>query len=536
MRTSPNLYIVLGLLSVACNEYEIKPTDPANADLSTDGVPDITVDPTSITFPELNAADGLEHTEVVIIGNQGDADLHISDVYLDDATGPFTLGAISSALVPPGSQAQFAVTFAPNTAEESIGLILIDSDDPDTPTAEVPLDGTGIAPIIQVNPEGYDFGSLYIGCDSGQPLTIRNIGNAPLIVDRFDFQTASPDLSFDAQEAINNPLPWTIPPQQNKVVFVDYAPMDEAPDAAYLTVFSNDPYTPEKLVTQEGLGERYGENIDEFIQPEEGATDILFAVDRSCSMNDEITSVQNNFAFFVTTLSSMNADYHVAATVEDSGCINGSDLYIDSSFSASDAVSTITTMINLGGNYGANTERAFMLLEAALAQSLGSGCNSGFLRDEATLALVGVSDEPEQSVNNYSYYISSFQGLKDNPDDVIMHAIGGDYPSGCGGADPYNGFYEATVATGGLFLSICSTDWSNHLTALAEGSTTDLSSFELTQWPVPETIIVRLDGLQTTVGWEYNPTDNAIDFDPDHVPEGGATITVEYTLFGDCEQ
>ena len=82
-----------------------------------------------------------------------------------------------------------------------------------------------------------------------------------------------------------------------------------------------------------------------------------------------------------------------------------------------------------------------------------------------------------------------------------------------GSADSYTGFYEATVATGGLFLSICSTDWGAHLQALAEGSTTDLSSFELTDWPVPETIIVRLDGLQTTVGWEYNPTDNSIDFD-----------------------
>ena len=62
---------------------------------------------------------------------------------------------------------------------------------------------------------------------------------------------------------------------------------------------------------------------------------------------------------------------------------------------------------------------------------------------------VSVSDE-QPSANNYSYYISSFQGLKDNPDDVIIHAIGGDYPS-VAVVDPYNGFYEATVATGGLF-------------------------------------------------------------------------------------
>ena len=45
-----------------------------------------------------------------------------------------------------------------------------------------------------------------------------------------------------------------------------------------------------------------------------------------------------------------------------------------------------------------------------------------------------------------------FQGLKTNPDDVVFHAIGGDYPSGCGGNDAYTGMYEASVATGGLFF------------------------------------------------------------------------------------
>ena len=149
---------------------------------------------------------------------------------------------------------------------------------------------------------------------------------------------------------------------------------------------------------------------------------------------------------------------------------------------------------------------------------------------------MGVSDEPEQSVNNYSYYVSLFQSLKSDPDDVIFHAIGGDYPSGCGSASAYTGFYEATVATGGLFLSICATDWGSHLEALAEGSTADLSSFELTDWPVSETISVRIDGITTTVGWEYNATDNAIDFDSDYVPEGGSTIEIEYALYGDCDE
>ena len=87
-------------------------------------------------------------------------------------------------------------------------------------------------------------------------------------------------------------------------------------------------------------------------------------------MNDDIENVQNNFGVFMTTMASLDADFHVAATVEDNGCINGSDLYIDNTFSASDAQATITTMINLGGSYGSNTERAFTLLEACLAEAV----------------------------------------------------------------------------------------------------------------------------------------------------------------------
>ena len=38
------------------------------------------------------------------------------------------------------------------------------------------------------------------------------------------------------------------------------------------------------------------------------------------------------------------------------------------------------------------------------------------------------------------------------------------------------------------------------------------------------------------MGWEYNPTDNAIDFDADYVPEGGTAIEIEYALYGDCDE
>jgi hypothetical protein len=194
-------------------------------------------------------------------------------------------------------------------------------------------------------------------------------------------------------------------------------------------------------------------------------------------------------------------------------------------------------------NYGSNTERAFMLFEAALSSdNTGTGgCNEGFYREGAALALVGVSDEPEQSVNNYAYYVSLFQSLKNDSDDVVIHAIGGDYPQGCTSsdgsttADPYTGMYEATVATGGLMLSICDESFGDHLQAVAEVTGDPASSFELTGYPAENTLVVTVNGFTTTTGWAYNAVDNTIDFEEDYVPEGGSTIEVSYALQGDCD-
>ncbi len=536
-----SILVAVGLSAAACNEYEIKETEETLADVDQDAAPDIAVDPVSISFDDVLAYDDgsappLVETRTVTITNEGEGDLHLGEILLEDTTGPYSWSNLSAILIQPGGEATFTVEFDPNTAGEVTNKIFINSDDPDEPVVEVEIFGNGIAPVIELTPSEFNFGTLYIGCDADQTFNVANVGTADLVVSEIAFNTASEDLIHDLNEATNGPLPWILSPGEEKQVTVSNIPYDEFQDIAYLMVDSNDPYTSTVMSTVEGTGLYFGKGTDVYEQPIKGTTDIIFAVDRSCSMYDDIENVQNNFDIFVDTMDALDADYHVAATVEDNGCINGSDLYIDRDFDPADAKATITTMINLGGSYGSNTERGFMLLESCLA-NIGSGdCNDGLIRDDATLNLVGVSDEPEQSVNNYTYYISLFQSLKDDPDDVIMHAIGGDYPSGCGSASAYTGFYEATVATGGLFLSICAVDWGSHLEDLAEGSTADLSSFALTQYPVPETIEIEVDGTTTTIGWTYNPSTNSIDFDSDYVPEGGSTIVINYALFGDCDE
>lgn len=397
----------------------------------------------------------------------------------------------------------------------------------------------GAQPVIQVTPESHDFGAPYIACGAEQTYTISNLGSADLVIHDLDFATGSADLSFDPAEDSNGALPWTLPPGGEVDVFVAYTPLDEFADTGFLTVFSNDPARPEVMVTAKGNGTLYGENVDVFEQSLKASVDVLFTLDRSGSMSDDNALVVANFGSFIDTLVGLDADYHVAVAVEDDGCILGSDPYIDNTFSASNAESTFETMADIYmtlGTYGANTERGFSLAEAALKTSniSSGGCNEGFYRENAKLSIVHVSDEPEQSINPYTYYVSLFQGMKADVDDVTIHAVAGDYPGGCGSAQAGTGYYEATVATDGLFLSICATDWGSHLESIAEASGALNDDFELTQLPASETIEVTVDGIRTTTGWAYDPGTNSVVFERDHIPAGGSTIEIEYQLMPDC--
>lgn len=528
---APMAALAVGL---GCSEHDIvDKTEPADP-LDDQAEPCITVDPARIDFEPIVVGQDVAETRIVSVSNACEGDLEIYGLELSDTSGPFTIGTIGAVLLPEGSVTDFTVTFDPATSASSSADVLIDSNDPATPTAIVELTGNGIAPIIDVDPEQYDFGNPYIGCEIEQPYVISNVGNATLEVTDFQFATPSAiDLTFDHSLT----LPVEIEPEANVQVAVNYKPLDEFEDEAFLTITSNDPFTPDYLVTATGTATEFGDHVDYYEQPIKAATDILFTLDRSCSMDAENAKVIANLDTFINTLIGVDADFHLAVAVDDTGCIRGSDVFIDNTFGESDAQAAFDTMANIYGGYGSLTEKGLAMAEAALAPSNtgGGGCNEGLYREDAYLSLVGVSDEPDQSANPYTYYVSLFQSMKDDPDEFVYNAVAGDYPSGCGGADPGTGYYEATVATGGLFLSICAKDWASHLEVLAVGSVAQKSAFGLSQAPVIETIEVTIDGINTSVGWEYDEKTQAVQFETEHIPPGGSTIEIYYQLAPPCD-
>jgi len=517
------------LFSIGCITYDLKPTNNLPADLYDGLAPDINVTPLSIDFGEHNVGTPTSAVETVLVENLGNAPLEIREIRLEDATQPYEFGLVGTVLVPEGGNTTFTVTFAPQTAGEYTTRVLIDSNDPDEPDVPVDLTGVGVAPAIQIDPAVYDFGTQYIGCDLESPLTISNVGNADLEISDYRYITASNDLSFEDNEGVNGAPPWTLAPFESMEVFVDYYPLDDYADEGYLTLSSNDPLQPEAQARQSGQGVLYGRQLDLFEQPSQGATDILFVIDNSGSMGNEQTSLADNFAYFAAGLVELDLDFQIAVITTDDPDHQGALITPSTPDIEAEFIAQATVGIN-----GSGDEMPSEMAYQCTQPGYDCGPGSEFLRDTALLSMIFISDEPDSSPSDWTDYLAYFQSLKSDSDDYIAHAISGDWPSGCSGSSATNNVYEMTVATGGLYLSVCATDWASHLEALVEGSAQDLSQFDLTAWPVPETIEVRIDGISTTVGWSYDGADRAVVFEDSAIPEGGSTIEVEYALYGDC--
>ena len=374
-------------------------------------------------------------------------------------------------------------------------------------------------PVLTTDLSSWDFGMLDAGCTDTVELTLTNTGTSTLLIRGV---TWSGDSSFSSDLV----APTTLATGASTTFAASFAPVEEGAFAGTLTLTSNAPAGPATLTfSGEGAWAELTQSEEASVDLSE--VDILFAVDKSGSMVEEITGFLDSLASFDQRLLDNGADFRLAGIVADDGCVVGDDLWVDQSFSASDAADVMDTMI--GGSYGSNTELAFTLFEAALDETGSGGCNEGLIRDDAWLHLVGVSDEPEQSVNPWTYYLAEFQALKAAPEMVVFDAIGGDYPSGCSTASAYTGMYEATAATGGSFLSICTADWTATMESLADTIATPNSvviELEGLPWDV-SAITVTVEGVDIAGSWTWDEADNRILISALAV-EDGDTIEITY--------
>ncbi|MFN8619133.1 MAG: signal peptidase I [Chloroflexota bacterium] len=140
--------------------------------------------------PVGGSADGL-----LTLRNSGSAPLHVSAISLGgSAPGQFAIdGAGSCPVTPtlgPDETCTIGITFAPTTVGDLGASLVVTSDAAQVAAA---LAGTGTAPGAQLVPAGgLAFGNVPVGTTTGQTITLRNSGSAPLHVSAISLGGSAP--------------------------------------------------------------------------------------------------------------------------------------------------------------------------------------------------------------------------------------------------------------------------------------------------------------------------------------------------------
>ena len=210
-------------------------------------VPNITISQDTIDFGAVyNWSDS---TVVLTIGNDGDADLFVSDMSLDLGDvyniNPFEIeGPIN-----PGDEREIAVSFIPEDTVFYSDTLRIYSNDMENPVEVVVLQGNGLMhpPFFSVSSDSLIFGEVTIGNEAQQLLRLFNNGADTLTVDlsvdseTFNGFNASPDFV-------------EIPAYSSYDVDVYFTPLDSGLTVSQIIANSNSDEVPQINIHVEGYG------------------------------------------------------------------------------------------------------------------------------------------------------------------------------------------------------------------------------------------------------------------------------------------
>ena len=494
--------------------------------------PQIVVHPQDLFFGHIES--GHESGEEMFsIMNTGNSDLYV-DPILMDGSRRYDIPEFDNdqLLIQPGEILDVPVSYLPITYEHNGAVVKVLSNDEENPEIFVRLEGYGDAPKIEVDPEYVNYGDISIGCDNEYRVTIKNVGNIDLEVDDVvQMSTLPNDINIE-YGSLPAP-PWNLLQNEEVDFLIKYTPNDVGPDESIVRIESNDPNNEILEIVQEGHGDIEHWMVHEWVQEEEMIYDILWIVDNSGSMRTFQTRLSANMSNFMTYINATgNVNFRMGfITTDDHNLVAP---YISNNTPNVNA--RAADIIDSIGTNGSGTEKGLQKAHQALEYFLATG---EFLRYDANLIMIFVSDEHDSSPMTTSDYIQRYITIKPQ-EKIKAYAVIGDPPQGCESTNGMWGvnakfgsaYYDVAMHFGGNWYSICDYDWSTNMTNLAQDITIK-SAFELSEPdPIVDTIEVYVNGQLVTAGWYYDPVENWVRFEPDHIPTGGQTIRLEYATYG----
>jgi len=201
-------------------------------------VPDISVTPLSYDFGNVEVKKS--KTASFKVKNNGKTDLLISTSITGTDVSMFTItsGGGVSKTIKPGKTLTIKVSFKPTSAGSKSSTLEITSNDPDTPTIDIPLTATlpATTPDISVAQTSLDFGGIKVGKKVTKTLKITNNGTGDLVITLSGLEET--DFSIQGSSGV------TIKGKKSYTLKVLFTPKLSGPKAATLKIDSNDPDTP----------------------------------------------------------------------------------------------------------------------------------------------------------------------------------------------------------------------------------------------------------------------------------------------------
>jgi len=499
------LCLLSAVLVSSCSEYDVQ----GNNDVDGVGAPDIAVQPETLDFGATGTA--LEVVRSVRISNLGSNVLDVTGLTIgteeEGAGTAFTVrDPDMTHRIGPGASVTREIVWTPQSETDS-AVLHIASNDPDTEDLAVPLVGRSLYPELTISPDPLTFELLPVGCSLTAPVTLTNTGFGPL--------TLSNVVSTGTGYALTAVPTWPVELLAGASTTVDVTFTPVVGDDSIIGTLAADSNDRRGLRTSilAGSASAPVEHLDTFEQSDGASVDLMFFLDTSGSMNDDAQNLAANFHLFLEELLAGGIDYQVMVATADDGCHNASIITpttIDPEGQFAEAVN---------GPGGMWYEAGLIVTANALAHTGAGQCNEGFVRPSVPVVAVEISDEPDQSPMAWTDHLFDMQIYA--PDVIVNGVIGQGTCAVDGGQ-----YHEAIAATGGVDLDICDTNWGDFVLDIL-GTVTLLSSFPLEAVPVPETIVVTVNG-EPGVGWTWDPASNDIVFPPELLPPEEALVEVAY--------
>lgn len=270
--------------------------------------------------------------------------------------------------------------------------------------------------------------------------------------------------------------------------------------------------------------------------------DIVLMVDNSSSMDTYQNKLAAQAPGMLSALNQFGMDYQIVVVTTDMRPGGNGGIFVGSpkilNRQSTSVENALTNRIKQGTG-GSDLERGLSSIETALSKE------TGFLRSDALLAIMILSNEDDHSTESAEHYIQFLDALKPKFNGVsqawLLNFIGvPNLQSSCSTAldgiykEPGLQFIKMAEYSSGLVQAICDTTLADAVTNIKKRIVEVLSEFALGRKPVVESIKVKVNGNEIPQsndnGWEYIPDGYRIKLHGSAVPGSASDkISIDFT-------